>query len=291
MSTVSSLLPHLASLRVLSIESYDEQTIIDLIPHARIASCPLCSRRSRHLHSHHCRSVHDLPGGNRSVLLRLHVCRFRCRNQRRSRRVFCERLPTVVLARKWQTIALTDALTSVGFALGGDPGARLARCLHVVTSPATLLRLVRAHHVSVDDAVRMIGVDDWAKQKGKSYGTILVDLERHCPTDLLDDATSAALIAWLEQHPDVEIISRDCGKEYVLGTTAGAPDAIHVADRWHLPKNLDDTLEALFTQHQDWLREAAMAEETEGAGKSPTDKESAVTYERPEERDRAARRE
>jgi transposase len=287
-STVSCLLPHLASLRVLSVESYDDQTIIDLIPRVRTAACPLCSRRSRHLHSHYCRTVHDLPCGNRLVLLRLHVRRFRCRNRHCSRRVFCERLPTVARVRRRQTIALTDVLTSIGFALGGEAGARLANGLHLPTSPATLLRLVRAHPEAMDGDVRVLGVDDWAKRKGRSYGTILVDLERHCPIELLDDATSAALIAWLEQHPGVEIISRDRGKEYVLGATQGAPDAIQVADRWHLLKNLGDTLEALFTQHQEWLRQAVTPEDS---GDHTAEEMSAPTSETtPAERDQAARR-
>lgn len=289
MSAVSHLLPHLASLRVLSVESHDDHTVIDVIPRARTACCPRCSHRSRHLHSHYCRTVHDLPCSNRSVRLRLHVRRFRCRNQHCSQRVFCERLSATVGVRKRQTLALTDALTTIGFAVGGEAGARLAQVLHLPTSPATLLRLVRAHHVSVDDGVRVLGVDDWAKRKGRSYSTILVDLERHSPIDLLDDATSAALVAWLERHPEITIISRDRGKEYVLGATEGAPDATQVADRWHLLKNLGDTLEALFTQRQDWL-ETATPEETEGAKDERGEQGASPSSDTPAERDRAARR-
>lgn len=136
MPAVSHVVPHLASLRVLSVESHDDRTVIDLIPRARTACCPLCSHRSRHLHSHYCRTVHDLPCGNRSVLLRLHVRRFRCRNQHCSRRVFCERLSTTVRERKRQTIALTDALTTIGFA----PAARAALGLPMafISPPAPL---------------------------------------------------------------------------------------------------------------------------------------------------------
>lgn len=132
-------------------------------------------------------------------------------------------------------------------------------------------------------------VDYWAKRKGRSYGIILVDLARHCPIDLLDDATSEALIVWLVGHPGVESIRRDRDKEYALGEAKGAPEATQVADRWHLLKNVGDTLEAVFTQHQEWLRHAAS--EATAAGEEPPEEVSAPSDETPAERDRAARRE
>jgi len=82
----------------------------------------------------------------------------------------------------------------------------LAARLRVGTSRTTLLRLVRA---APDPATagtktaapRVLGVDDWAKRKGRTYGTILVDLERRCPVDLLPDRAAATLTAWLQAHP------------------------------------------------------------------------------------------
>jgi transposase len=88
----------------------------------------------------------------------------------------------------------------------------------------------------------VLGVDDWSFRRGKTFGTILVDLERHCVVDLLPDRTAETFIEWLKQHPGVDIISRDRSGEYKRGASEGAPDAIQVADRWHLLKNLGDTI-------------------------------------------------
>lgn len=82
--------------------------------------------------------------------------------------------------------------------------------------------------------MRVVGVDEWAWRKGQRYGTILVDLERRTPIDLLEDATAESFAAWLEKHPTVEVVSRDRGTTFADGATRGAPGALQIADRWHL---------------------------------------------------------
>jgi hypothetical protein len=93
-----------------------------------------------------------------------------------------------------------------------------------------------------------LGVDDWAWKKGQTYGTILVDLEQHRIVDLLADRSADTLATWLQAHPGVEIISRDRGGSYAEGARRGAPDAVQVADRWHLLANLREALERLLTR-------------------------------------------
>jgi transposase len=94
-----------------------------------------------------------------------------------------------------------------------------------------------------------LGVDDWAFRKGQRYGTVLVDLENQCPVDLLPDREPSSLVAWLQDHPGVEIISRDRGDCYTKAATEGAPEAIQVADRFHLMQNLREALARLIARH------------------------------------------
>ncbi len=107
--------------------------------------------------------------------------------------------------------------------------------------------------------MRVLGVDDWAFRKGRRYGTILVDLEQHRVVDLLPDATSQSLTTWLQAHPGVEILSRDRAGAYADGARQGAPNAVQVADRWHLLKNLSETLERVLDQNRAALKQAAPA--------------------------------
>ena len=88
-----------------------------------------------------------------------------------------------------------------------------------------------------------VGVDDWAMRKGCSYGTIVVDLDRHRIVDLLPDRTAATLAGWLEQRPGIKVVARDRSTEYARGASLGAPRAVQVADRWHLLANMRQALE------------------------------------------------
>lgn len=101
---------------------------------------------------------------------------------------------------------------------------------------------------------RVLAVDDWAFRKGQRYGTVLVDLERGQPVDLLPDRNANSLKAWLQGNPGVEIISRDRADCYINGATEGAPEAIQVADRFHLVKNLRKSLARLIDRHEKTVR-------------------------------------
>lgn len=137
-------------------------------------------------------------------------------------------------------------LKEQAFALGGQPGSRLASKQGVKVSGSTLLRIIRKTPVPVHPTPRILGVDDWSYRRGVEFGTILVDLEQHCPVDLLVDRKAETLAKWLGEHPGVEIVSRDRASSYADGVRRGAPLAIQVADKFHLAKNLGDHLKNMF---------------------------------------------
>jgi transposase len=99
-----------------------------------------------------------------------------------------------------------------------------------------------------------VGIDDWAWRKGRTYGTIVVDLERHCPIALLPTREVEPVAQWLRAHPDIAIIARDRAEAYAEAATRGAPAAQQVADRWHLLRNLGDTVAQVFERYARSLR-------------------------------------
>jgi transposase len=154
--------------------------------------------------------------------------------------VFTERLPGICVPHARQTARCIDVMQRVGYALGGRGGERLLGCLGVAVSDDTVVRGVkRRAQVPQSARLRVVGIDDWAWQKGQQhFGTILVDLERHAVVDVLGVRTADAVASWLVEHPDIRIISRDRHGPYAEGVRRGAPQAKEVADRFHLVMNL-----------------------------------------------------
>ena len=191
------------------------------------------------------------------MTLKLRVGRWRCRNRNCVRQIFCQRLDPVTGKQAMETKRCEELVRQVAYVLGGRPGERLMKRLGLRCSKNTLLRRIKrwARSRPSIESIPAVGVDDWAWRKGYgSYGTILVDLERRQVADLLPECSADSFERWLEQHPEVTIISRDRQGFLAEGGRRGAPAAKQVADRFHLIQNLIQTVQGeLAHQHQHLL--------------------------------------
>jgi transposase len=111
----------------------------------------------------------------------------------------------------------------IGLALGGEAGQRTVSKLGITVSADTLLRRVRSIPDSVARGVRVLVVDDFAFRRGYRYGTILVDQEAHRPIDLLPNREATTLRTWLQEHHEIQIITRDRSLAYAEAARSGAP--------------------------------------------------------------------
>ena len=213
------------------------------------ASYPYCSSLSARVHSRYTRTLVDLPCQERAVVLRVQVRRFFCRAAACAHKTVAEQFPALALAYARRTHRQLQRLCQMAFALGGRPAARLLNEQAMPISFSTVLRLLRHSPASSFRSPRVLGIDDFALKKGDRYGTLLVDLERHRPIDVLPDREAATVIAWLKAHPEIEVVSRDRASAYAQALTQGAPQAIQVANRYHLLVNLREHLTS-FLDHK-----------------------------------------
>ena len=211
--------------------------------------CPLCAVPARRIHSRYTRTLADLPWADYRVRLQLCVRKWFCGNRACRRRIFTERLPTITAPWARRTRRLAQRLVAVGLALGGKAGVSLSQRWGLAVSRNTLLRLLRRQPAPSFPTPTVLGVDDFALRKRHTYGTILVDLERHQPVALLPDRTAETVAQWLQAHPGVEVITRDRSSTYAEGARQGAPGATQVADRFHVLQNLAEVLTQVFTTH------------------------------------------
>lgn len=211
--------------------------------------CPACEASAPRVHSRYERVVRDLPWRGTPMRIRFLVRRFFCDNVGCGCRIFTEQLPEVVERYGRCTARFDIALTRIGLECGGEPGGRLSKKLGIPTSGDTILGRLRSLSLPDIPGSEVIGIDDFALRRGQRYGTIIVDHTTGRPIDLLPDREGSTVARWLRSRPSPAFVTRDRSAGYAGAITAGAPEAIQIADRWHLLANAREALVRLLDRH------------------------------------------
>lgn len=219
--------------------------------------CPVCNHRSKRIHSRYYRTLLDLPISGNLARVKLKARKFFCDNFDCPRKVFTERFDCEIKPYYRRMLRSNDLLARMALELGGNTGSMISRYVGIPVSPSTVLRIIKKLEIQSKILTSgIIGVDDWAFKKGRTYGTVIVDLVQQEVIDLLPDREADTLAEWLKQHPEVTTVSRDRYGPYALGVKTGAPQARQVADRFHLLMNLGEATKRVFQSKGKELKEA-----------------------------------
>lgn len=218
------------------------------------AKCPICGHFSSSVHDHYHRKITDLPVFQNTTTLFLKTRKFKCKNYSCHRKVFSEQTSHIKRYSR-RTIRVSQLLDSLSIELTGKHGSQLSKLLYLSVSCSTVTRIALKQELPVINQPAILGVDDWAFRKGVNYGTVLINMETSRPIDLLSSRDSANLKEWLKKYPAVKIVSRDRSGAYSSAINEICPDAIQVADRFHLLMNLSDALDKYFKSVRKEIRQ------------------------------------
>jgi transposase len=249
-------------LELTHLERGEEHLRLHVTSTSRLCPCPLCGQPATRMHRRYSRVVKDLPCVGQQVQLILHVRKFFCDTADCVRKIFAERLSQLVAPWAQMTTRLCQAIQAIGLATCGRLGARLSSRLGIAISWMTVVRRVMALPTKAAGQVHCLGIDDFSFLRGRTFGTVLVNLDTHQVIDLLPDRQTETATTWMQAHGEITHVSRDRGSEYASAASRGAPQAVQVADRFHVAKNLSEAVQDLLARVLTELKDTPQGDET-----------------------------
>lgn len=224
----------LAALVIESAEDTGEAIVVRAATRDGAVECPGCATPTTRLHAYHQRTPADMPLGGRRVLLRVRMRRMRCDVADCARRTFREQLPGVLQRYQRRTVRLNEQVRATVSELACRASARLLPALGMNIARDTALRALLGIPLPEMRVPRVLGIDDFALRRGREYATVLIDAATGRRVDVLPGRGARVVTEWLRTHRGVEVVCLDGSTAYAQAVRDALPEAVQVADQWHL---------------------------------------------------------
>lgn len=227
-------------LEIAQIEEKEHEIDIKIFAKTQECACPKCGTVSRHHHGTYSRKIQDLPILGKTTWLMVNAYEYQCDNPECDTSTFAESCEGFLNYYSRMTERCEDLVCTLALETSCEGCARICRNMNLKTSGDSIIRLLVKRFSMQPQAVcgETIGVDDFAFKKRNTYGTIIVDEKTHKPIAILQGRDGNTLKEWLSRNKHVKTVTRDRASAYSSAIQEILPDAMQVADRFHLHQNL-----------------------------------------------------
>ena len=227
-------------LKILNVIDGKDKIIIKLKSITSECECPGCGIILTEYHGTYKRKVQDLPILGKNVHLQITVREYKCQNDQCSVTTITESYNGFLNPYGRMTERCADFICTLALETSCEGSARICKAMNIKVSGDTIIRLLtRRFELQEEPACgTVIGIDDFAFKKRQRYGTIIVDEATHKPIALLNGRDGETLKEWLMQNKHIKAVTRDRASAYAKAIQEVLPDAMQIADRFHLHQNL-----------------------------------------------------
>jgi transposase len=227
------------NLRITGINEAEKSITINMKSQKRSHGCIDCGQEMQVYHATYMRTVQDLPIFHKNVMLKITAYDYFCSNESCEVKTFAEDYGDFIGRSGRMTDRLEAFIRMLALETNCEGAAMICNEMGIKVSGDTIIRMLRKlAEQPVPQCGDAIGIDDFAYRKGHTYCTVICDAATHQPIEILDGRDGNNLREWLKKNKQVKKVTRDRAGAYAKAILDELPEAIQIADRFHLYQNL-----------------------------------------------------
>lgn len=228
-----------------SVDTYSNTLHIYLKSTSVSGRCPCCGETSSTVNSTSFRHPQWMPLNGMTTYAHIALKRYACKNTGCVQRTFVEQ-PDHVRSGQHRSDLVNLVVFAISIFCSDIVTAMICREMGILISHDSANRMLEKMSLEDDADVGFIGVDDVSLRKGQTYHTVVYDGNDHHLLALLDGRDGKSLKEWLKGHPKVSAVARDRAGACASAIAEVLPEAVQVADRFHILQNLIRYLNDIF---------------------------------------------